>query len=399
MDYDLITIGGGLAGASLARAMAEKGARVLVLERVQHFKDRVRGEFMLPWGVAETRALGLHGLLADGCGHDIPWLITYFEGEVVNRRHLPSTNPDETGALSFSHPAMQEVLVQAAAAAGATVYRGAEVTHLEPGRPPCVRLRHHKRDERVQAQLVVGAEGRNAKTRQWAGFQPRRDPERLIVTGVEVQGLAISGEASHFFLNPPLGQGAFACQTADERARCYFFYHHGRPTRRLSGHRAVGDFISACIETGVPGEWYENAEAIGPLASFDGADCWVDHPYRAGVALVGDAAATTDPSWGCGLSLTLRDVRVLRDCLLANDDWNAAGHAYAEQHDRYFQCLHRVTDWYTTLYYDRGPAADAQRAQALPLLAEDASRDPDVVGLGPEAPSDETARQRFFGEG
>ena len=47
-------------------------------------------------------------------------------------------------------------------------------------------------------------------------------------------------------------------------------------------------------------------------------------------------------------------------------------------------------------YYDRGAVADAQRARAL--LTEDASRDPDVIDLGPEAPSDETARQRFFGE-
>ena len=50
--YDLIVIGGGLAGAALARAMAAGGARVLVLERELRFRDRVRGEGMHPWGVA-----------------------------------------------------------------------------------------------------------------------------------------------------------------------------------------------------------------------------------------------------------------------------------------------------------------------------------------------------------
>lgn len=45
--------------------------------------------------------------------------------------------------------------------------------------------------------------------------------------------------------------------------------------------------------------------------SFDAADRWVDHPYHAGVVLIGDAAAASDPCFGCGLSLTLRDVRVL----------------------------------------------------------------------------------------
>ena len=40
------TVGGGLGGASLAKAMAERGYRVPVLERETRFKDRVRGEQM-----------------------------------------------------------------------------------------------------------------------------------------------------------------------------------------------------------------------------------------------------------------------------------------------------------------------------------------------------------------
>ena len=50
--------------------------------------------------------------------------------------------------------------------------------------------------------------------------------------------------------------------------------------------------------------------------------------------LVDDAAATNDPCFGCGLSLTLRDVRVLRDALLDVEDWDAACHRYADEHDR-----------------------------------------------------------------
>jgi menaquinone-9 beta-reductase len=55
-DYDLITVGGGLAGSALAIAMAKHGARVLVIEREEAFKDRVRGEGITPWGVAEAQA-------------------------------------------------------------------------------------------------------------------------------------------------------------------------------------------------------------------------------------------------------------------------------------------------------------------------------------------------------
>ena len=67
----------------------------------------------------------------------------------------------------------------------------------------------------------------------------------------------------------------------------------------------------------------------------------MDHPYEAGVVLIGDAAAASDPTWGQGLSLTVRDTRVLRDHLCAHDDWEAAGHAYAVEHDRYYSVIHR----------------------------------------------------------
>jgi flavin-dependent dehydrogenase len=63
MDYDLVIVGGGLAGSALAKNMAEHGARVLVCEREQQFRDRIRGEGMHPWGVTGARALGLYDTL------------------------------------------------------------------------------------------------------------------------------------------------------------------------------------------------------------------------------------------------------------------------------------------------------------------------------------------------
>jgi NADPH-dependent 2,4-dienoyl-CoA reductase/sulfur reductase-like enzyme len=47
--YDLVIIGGGIAGSSLACSMAKAGARVLLLESEIEFRDRVRGEILCPW--------------------------------------------------------------------------------------------------------------------------------------------------------------------------------------------------------------------------------------------------------------------------------------------------------------------------------------------------------------
>ena len=138
--------------------------------------------------------------------------------------------------------------------------------------------------------------------------------------------------------------------------------------------------------------------AIGPLASFNAPDTWVNRPYRDGVVLVGDAAAASDPSFGCGLSLTLRDVRVLRDQLIGTPrDWPTAADDYAQQHDQYFAPLRRIHAWYRDLWFGVGAEIDAMRARALPRLADDPTRMVDFLGLGPEAPSDEAARSRLFG--
>jgi 2-polyprenyl-6-methoxyphenol hydroxylase-like FAD-dependent oxidoreductase len=102
------------------------------------------------------------------------------------------------------------------------------------------------------------------------------------------------------------------------------------------------------------------------------------------VALIGDAAATSDPSWGQGLALTVHDVRLLRDHLLASEDWDAAGHAYAEAHDRDFAVVHETEDWWTRLIYTQGPEADERRGRVMPRLMQEPDFLPDTFQVGPE---------------
>ena len=71
-DYDIVTVGGGVGGAAIAKAMAERGHNVLVIERETSFKDRVRGEWMAPWGVADAKKLGLYDAIIASGGQDTP---------------------------------------------------------------------------------------------------------------------------------------------------------------------------------------------------------------------------------------------------------------------------------------------------------------------------------------
>src|SRR3569833_96225 len=112
-SYDIITVGGGIAASSLAMAMAERGAKVLVLERETQFKDRVRGEAIVPWGVAEANELGISSVLKAKCAHDVPQIET---GSGL--RDLKATPTQQLPLLSFPHQSMQETLLAAAADAG-----------------------------------------------------------------------------------------------------------------------------------------------------------------------------------------------------------------------------------------------------------------------------------------
>ena len=177
-----------------------------------------------------------------------------------------------------------------------------------------------------------------------------------------------------------------------------YAWHPKEMNYRYQGLEDLPRFVEDSISAGGSAEWYAGAKPIGPLARFDGTDTWVDHPYKNGIALIGDAAASNDPSYGQGQGLAVRDARVLRDQLLAHKDWESAGHAYAQEHDRYYDSLHEATRWIYQLIYEYGPEADVRRARALPLLLEDLTRLPDVLFSGPEVPLGEMARRRLFAE-
>jgi len=392
-DYDLIVVGGGLGGAALARSMATAGATVLVLEREEKFKDRVRGEFMQPWGVAETRQLAIEDLL-QSCG----CYVSHVEMGLGPARDLAATTPQGLPGLGFSHPEIQEVLLQAAAQAGAQIRRGVVATDIQPGQPARVQFRESGESESRMARLVVAADGRNSSARKWAGFTVHYELHPFLFAGVLLSGLAMPRHLAHYCFNPAIAMVAAIVYEGKDRFRAYLGY----PTEgmeRLQGEQALTLFLEHSRRTTVFPHFYDGViRCIGPLASFSCSEDWVEHPYQDGVALLGDAAATSDPVFGQGMSLTLRDVRTLTNKLLGNSDWNAAGHEYATEHQRYFSVIHTCCGWLRQVLLEQGSEADRRRASAMPLIAEDPSRIPDHIISGPELPIDDGVRARFFGE-
>jgi menaquinone-9 beta-reductase len=354
---------------------------------------------MTTWGSGEARELGIYDLLAKGCGREVPFWDNYVGPMLVMHREMTATTPQGLLTLTFYHPEMQEALLAAAASAGAEVRRGIRAQNITPGKRPTVSTDNSigKREE-LEARLVVAADGRGSMARKWGGFSEQQDPERLLISGLVFDGVSAPQDTVRLVNDLAHGHAAILFPQGSSRARSYFICNASEGLR-LQGDKDVPRFIERVVACGMPHEFFEGATAVGPLATFDAVDCYVEHPYRDGVALIGDAAASADPSWGQGLSLTVRDARALRDALAANDDWDAAGHAYATEHDSGFNLIHTIEDWLTQFFFEKGAEADARRQRAFPLIAQDPTRVPDALFSGPNASvPDEATKRRFFGE-
>ncbi|HWC16607.1 MAG TPA: NAD(P)/FAD-dependent oxidoreductase [Terriglobales bacterium] len=397
-DYDLIVVGSGISGSALARSMAADGARVLVLEAETEFKDRVRGEVLVPWGVAEAMALGVDDALDAAGAQGLRWLNQYMGPQQIERRDFPATTSTRTLLKTFYHPRMQTALLETARAKGADIRQGVLVAQVESGTPLRVRYTKegHPQAEDLTTRFVVVSDGRNSRFRRLPGFDVRCESHTLCIAGVLLEQTSVPEDAFHMFTNPACGEITVFAPQGGGRARVYLcFWKEMKP--RFQGSADFTRLLGDLEWTGVSQEYFRGATQAGPLATFEGADTWVQHPYANGIALLGDAAASSDPAWGQGLSLALRGARSLRDALRRNSNWHVAGDEYAQEQGCFYTKVRTIAGWFRELFLEQGAAADARRARALPLIAQDSTRVPDLLFSGPDIPIPADAQSRFYG--
>ena len=86
---------------------------------------------------------------------------------------------------------------------------------------------------------------------------------------------------------------------------------------------------------------------------------------RDGVVLIGDAAGANDPIIGQGLSITLRDVRLVRDAVLGARDWRPEIFAaYASDRAERMRRLRFSASVAATMENEFGETARARRTRA-----------------------------------
>jgi len=321
-DFDVIIVGGGIAGSSLAIVLARNGLAVGVLERDPQPVDRVRGEYMAPWGVIELKRLRLLDLLTSAGGIFSRRNIPYDEnlpGDQALANTLVFSNlvPEVEGAFCMGHPAMCRALANEAERLGVMFLRDIGNVEVQKGVWPAVTFSRGGIRAEWRARLVVGADGRNSLVRRQLDMKVLADPPHNLLGGLLVEGVpewpqdmqAIGTEGRTHFLVFPQG---------GDRIRLYLCYDFADKAF-YSGANRRSNLIDtfARLHCLPQASMIAASRAIGPLNSYSNEDHWIEDPTGLGVVLIGDAAGYNDPITGQGLSIALRDVRIVSEIIVA----------------------------------------------------------------------------------
>ncbi|WP_127534511.1 NAD(P)/FAD-dependent oxidoreductase, partial [Paenibacillus kobensis] len=158
--HDVIVVGAGIAGASMACAMSAQGWDTVLLDRHSFPRAKVCGEFLSPESRHSLAALGLGAVLE--VLHPAPCAVTRVRLSAGGGRPLELPLP--APAHSVSRYALDYALQREAERRGAQVRTGVTVRTIERsalGWRVGVRSREHG-EAVLEARAVIGAWGRVA---------------------------------------------------------------------------------------------------------------------------------------------------------------------------------------------------------------------------------------------
>jgi len=348
VTFDVIVVGAGPAGAATAILLAERGLRILVLDRARFPRPKICGEYLSP----ETlRILDRLGALkaVDGAGATplSGMRISAPDGTTVAGayRAIGPWRPYRDHALALRREILDAILVDRVRALGVDVRERTRVTDVlvEDGQVVGVEAMDAATRVHVfRAPLVVAADGRGSVVARRLDLQrPHRWQRMALMT--YVRGVSECGEVGEIFIDPP--DYAILNPVAPDRVNMSVVV----PRRDAAAwsHR-LDDFFAARVGQ-MPhlARRVTGAERIAPVQAMGPLAYEVVPPAVGGVLLVGDAAGFYDPLTGEGVFSALRAAElaseVAADAVTAGDCSVERLAAYQRARDRVFTAKARFT--------------------------------------------------------
>jgi 2-polyprenyl-6-methoxyphenol hydroxylase-like FAD-dependent oxidoreductase len=321
---NVVIVGAGPTGATLALLLARRGIPVTLVEAARDFQRQFRGEGLMPSGLDALHQMGLDTLL-----ETVPHRpLSAWEFWLSDRRLFRANEPlgSARPCTLVSQPPLLAALVQAAQAKPEFEWMsGTGVKELlwDKQRVTGVSLTDGRT---IEADLVVGADGRASLLRQKAELTLTTQPKSIDVLWFKLPA-------------PPNYENDNRFCTVVKGGRVFSLFH-GAETGRLHLAWAISPDEpteqknwAATFAALVPPELVEHFRAvedkISPPMRLSVMVGRCDRWHRPGLLLLGDAAHPMSPVRAQGINLALRDVIVATNHLVpafqqADDSASAA---------------------------------------------------------------------------
>ncbi len=202
---DVLIVGAGPTGLTLALQLAAFGVRARIVDRGSDRVHESRALAIQPRTLEVLAGFGVTDELVSR-GNRAVQLRIHLRGRVLTVPMF-DLGLDDTAypyLLFLSQAETERILQKHLAAAGVTVERGVELVDLSSTPDAVAVLRHHDGgEERVSARYVVGCDGARSAVRRLAQipFEGSSYPQTFVLADVEADG--IEPGAAHTFLSEP----------------------------------------------------------------------------------------------------------------------------------------------------------------------------------------------------
>jgi flavin-dependent dehydrogenase len=348
-SYDVIIVGGSVAGAATAFWLGQAGFRVLVLDRAAFPRDKACGEGIMPAGVAVLAEMDLLDRLGEQ-GAQPFYGITFHDHHGCS---ASGTFPDSSarpGLITRRWYLDALLLQRAAGIPGVEVRLGFRVTRvLKQNGRICGVAGRPVRSEEIEAEsftapLTIGADGLQSIFHRLERVRVRRPRQQRFgvrghLTGVEGLGTQVE------VITDRAGEVYIAAHSQDTAMVALLL-------KRESMKNFRGDVEAGYWQTLHSirpfRERIDKSRLLSPLMVTGPLGSRVDPCFGDGFLLIGDSAGALDPITGEGMALSLRSAKVAAKVAAEafhSSDFSAARlSAYGAVRAAMFRPLARLTD-------------------------------------------------------